>query len=301
MRFSETEHGGLLAMWQSPPKCFVCLTFDVDFEFAWSKDVQMFESTLQGKALMALGLRRILGTSLVTESQGEYGRRVGLGRVLEMLDRYDLKATFFVPGVHAENYPAIIEDLHSRGHELAHHGYNHESPLHFDGKEDKERAQLEKGIEALQRITGQRPKGYRAPALDLTEQTLHLLSEQEFLYDSSLMADEKPYRIEVAGADSRLLELPVDWVLDDWPHFAFWKPPIYMCGMSTPSQVLEIWLREFEGYYANGGCFTLTMHPSIIGRSHRIQIVEELIKEIRLRADVRFARCIDVVEHINDA
>jgi peptidoglycan/xylan/chitin deacetylase (PgdA/CDA1 family) len=249
---------------------------------------------------MSLGLRRILGASLVTESQGEYGVRVGIGRILDLLQKYDIKATFFVPGLNAERYPAIIREIANMGHEVGHHGYFHESPLYFTSNVKKERALLQRGIEALEQTTGEKPKGYRAPGFDLTPQTLDLLLEHGFVYDSSLMADEKPYRVKLKGEELSLIEIPVDWVLDDFPHFAFWKPPVYMRGLSDPAHVFQIWVKEFEGYYESGGCFTLTMHPSIIGRYHRIQMLEALINHIKKQPDVWFARCIDVANYFQE-
>ncbi len=185
------------------------------------------------------------------------------------------------------------------GDEIGHHGYFHESPLYFSSRRKKERDLLERGLLALERVTGERPKGYRAPGFDLTPQAVQLLIELGFTYDSSMMADEKPYRVKLDGEDQNLVEIPVDWVLDDFPHFAFWKPPVYMSGLSNPASVSQIWAKEFEGYYQGEGCFTLTMHPSVIGRYHRIQMLEDLIKQIKNRSDVWFARCIDVADRFN--
>ncbi len=288
------------SLWQQPYRCAVCLTFDVDVGLAWSKDAQIFESSFLGRTLMSLGLRRILGASLTTESQGEYGLRVGMSRILALLHKYDIKATFFVPGANAEKYPAIVSEIATMGHEIGHHGYLHESPLYFTSHAKKERALLQRGIRALEQLMGERPQGYRAPGFDLTPQTVNLLLECGFVYDSSLMADERPYRVKLGSEALNLVEIPVDWVLDDFPHFAFWKPPIYLQGLSTPSHVFQIWAKEFEGYYQSGGCFTLTMHPSIIGRHHRIQMLEDLIKAIKERTGVWFARCIDVAHVFNE-
>lgn len=276
----------------------MCLTFDVDMDYLWSRDAQVYLSTWPGRALMALGLSRLLGNSLATEAQGEYERRVAIARILDLLDRHGVKATFFVPGAHAEKYPEIVREIVRRGHEVGHHGYRHESPLHVRGRRRRERALMRRGTEALRQVTGSAPRGYRAPGFDMTQQTVEILAEMGFAYDSSLMADERPYTLAVNGGAHRLLEIPVDWVLDDFAHFAFWKPPVYMRGMAAGSHVLEIWRSEFEGYYETGGCFTVTMHPSIIGRHHRIQVLERLIQEIRQRDDVWFARCIDVAEHL---
>lgn len=289
------------AAWPAPYRSAICLTFDVDGDYAWSRDAQILESRFGGRLLMALGLRRILGASLVTESQGEFGVRVGVPRILALLDGYAILATFFVPGAIAERYPETIRQIAEKGHEIAHHGYRHESPLYFEGHERQERRCLEMGSRALERVTGRRPTGYRAPGFDLTPQTVRLLEEMGFLYDSTLMAQETPYVVKLRDVETSLIEIPVDWSLDDFPYFAFWKPPIYAAGLSPPSHVLEIWKRELDGYHEAGGCFTLTMHPSIIGRHHRIWILEELIRHAQRRDGVWWARCMDVATHLQAA
>lgn len=284
-------------MWPKPYRCAVCITVDVDLEYAWSKDAQMFESNWRGRSLMRWGLRHVLGASLTTQSQGEFGRRVGLNRILALLDRYNIKGTFFVPGVHAETFPAMVRGLVERGHEVGHHGYKHESPLYFIGDVRQERRLICKAADALERAAGVRPVGYRGPGFDLTRQTLRILGDEGFQYDSSLMADEKPYRVATGAGDRSIVELPVDWCLDDFPHFAFMKPPLSLGGLSPASHVLDGWISEFKGYYEEQGCFTLTLHPSIIGRHYRIEIFERLIAEMQRHDGVWFARCQDVAEH----
>lgn len=284
--------------WNAPNGCAVCLTFDVDGEYAWSRDAQILERRMGGRVLLALGLRRILGASLVTESQGEFGIQVGLNRILDLLHKYSIPATFFVPGAIAERYPDSIRRIAERNHEIAHHGYLHESPLYFERRPREERRHLELGASALERVTGRRPVGYRAPGFDLTPQTVRLLEETHFLYDSTLMGQERPHVLSLRGEETSLVEIPVDWSLDDFPYFAFWKPPISASGLGDPSRVLEIWKRELDGYRDVGGCFTLTLHPSIIGRHHRIWILEELIRHAQGRGGVWWARCLDVAMHL---
>ncbi len=150
-------------MWPEPYRCAVCVTFDVDLGMEWSKDAQIFESTLTGRILLSIGLRRILGASLVTESQGEYGIRVGLARILELLDKCEIKATFFVPGANAEKYPSLIREIAKMGHEIGHHGYFHESPPYFSSRRKKGRNLLERGLHAREPVTGRRPNGSATP------------------------------------------------------------------------------------------------------------------------------------------
>lgn len=254
--------------------CSVLLTFDFDAESLWE------------------------GSGLNTPtyvSRGRYGANVGVPRILELLARYGLRATFFVPGITVNRYPDIVQEISSRGHELGHHGYFHTSPTEMTA--DQERAALEQGLEAFERATNVRPIGYRSPSWDLSHNSIRLLQEHGFLYDSSLMGDDyRLYSLGGAPGSPELHEIPVAWELDDAPHFMFNFSPRYRMGLSAPSKVLEIWLSEFEGAYAQEGVLTLTMHPQIIGRYHRMQMLEKLIQEMISRPGVRFNTCAEAVK-----
>lgn len=238
-------------------------------------------------------------------SRGEYGARVGLPRILALLASYGLPATFFVPGHTAESYPEMAAAILEAGHEVAHHGYAHRDPAAL--APDEERRDLEAGLEVLTRLAGQPPIGYRSPSWDCSPHTLALLAEYGFRYDSSLFADDfHPYHPRIGdqvgldqplrpGAESSLWEFPVDFALDDWPHFTFTFTPLRV-GLSAPSKVFEIWAGEFD-YLAEhepGGVLTLTMHPQVIGRGHRMALLERFIQHALARGGGRFARLGDV-------
>lgn len=256
--------------------CTVLLTFDFDAELLWASS---YPDTPAYRA------------------RGHYGARVGVPRILALLAEHEIHATFFVPGVNAERYPELVREIHHRGHEIGHHGYLHEHVTKLTP--DEERAVLEKGAEALQKVVGVRPQGYRSPAWDLTDASLQLFREFGFRYDSSMMADDfQPYLLEIPGKtedgetgdEGRIVELPVAWELDDAPYFLFNFHP-YRAGLTAPSHVYEIWQSEFDGAYAAGGVFTLTMHPQIIGRYHRTQLLDRLIRYIKGHPNVHFATC----------
>jgi peptidoglycan-N-acetylglucosamine deacetylase len=203
---------------------------------------------------------------LSSRSERAYGLLRGLPRLLRVLDDYDARATFYVPGVTAARHPGPIRAIADRGHELGHHGHTHRRPDLLTA--DEQRDEIERGLAALSPF-GARPAGYRAPGWELTPTTLALLAEYGFRYDSSLMGDDRPY---VIPAGSRtIVELPVHWSLDDVPHFAL---------HAHPEAVARVWIEEADIAWREARVLTLTMHPEITGRPHRLRLIESLLAHL---------------------
>lgn len=212
-------------------------------------------------------------------SRGEYGARVALPRILALLDEHDIPASFFIPAVSLMISPEMGDAILDRGrHEIAVHGFIHELNSSLD--RETERDLLVKSIDHLTQVIGTRPVGYRAPSWNFSPQTLDLLQELGFLYDSSMMADERPYELMEDGAPTGIVELPVEWILDDAPLF-------YPLGdrYASPREVLQVWKDEFDVAYDEGTMFVLTMHPHYIGHRSRIVVLRELIDYIRQKGD----------------
>lgn len=264
------------------PAATVCLTFDFDAISVW------------------IGPRGATSPSAI--SRGEFAV-VGVERILKLLRREAIPATFFIPGHTVETYPASVAAILADGHEVGHHGYLHENPAALETRE-REREVLLRGLESLRTVAGVVPTGYRSPAWDNSPHTVELLVEHGFRYESSLMADDftphwcrvgdgappdGPYRF---GERVDLVEMPVSWVLDDFPHFEFVKSggSLYP-GLSAGSKVQEVWEDEFRFMRREvpGGVFTLTMHPEVIGRGHRMLMLERLIASLRSHEGVAFA------------
>jgi peptidoglycan/xylan/chitin deacetylase (PgdA/CDA1 family) len=259
------------------PRLTVALTFDSD--------------------AISDGIRR--GDTPVKLSHGEFGPRVGVPRILDLLARESIPSTWFVPGHSLVTFPANTEAILAGGHELAGHGWYHEdfAELSTDNQIDV----LRRAFEALERAAGKPPTGWRAPYWSLDPWTLELLMEAGFRYDSSLMADDyRPYRVRLRddhsvkkgtkwSPESELIEVPVYWALDDWPHF---EPGPSRDGLSAPSKVLEIWTGELHYAYehAPGGLLTITMHPECIGRGHRMAMLERFVAEAKALEGVVFER-----------
>lgn len=253
--------------WPNGARCAVMLTFDFDAESLWiSRDP---ENARRPGVL----------------SQGAYGGKVGVPKILELLREEELRGTFFVPGWTAEKYLDRMEAIVKGGHEVGHHGYLHEwiDPDY----PDKEREALEKGLESLKKTVGIKPAGYRSPAGETSANMIAMLSEYGFLYDSSLMDDINPYRHVLEDGSRGPIELPWHWSIDDAPYalFAIKSPRAIM----TNEHILSIWKQEFMEIYRWGGLVNVLTHPQIIGRPSRLAMLREFIAFMRRYPDVWFA------------
>jgi len=216
-------------------------------------------------------------------SQGEYGARVGLGRVVSLLDRFEIPASFFIPAVSLQLHPEMADVIKRSGHhEFAIHGWIHEMNISLTA--ERERELLVRAIDYMTEVTGERPVGYRAPSWNFSPNTLSIIRELGFTYESSLMADDRPYELVADGQPTGMVELPVEWILDDAPLM---NPS--GTRYSPPRDVLQVYIDEFDKAYEEGTMFLLTMHPHYIGHRSRIVILEELIAHIRQKGDVWFA------------
>lgn len=211
-------------------------------------------------------------------SHQAYGPQVGVPRLLRLLDRCEVKATFFVPGFTADTYPDAIRSIANAGHEIAHHGYLHEPMQGITAAQEAE--YLDRGLSALDRL-GVRPVGYRAPWWELNWHTPDLLLERGFGYDSSLMNGDVPYRLAGTDQPGDLVEIPVDWALDDWEQYAFYPGFTGSGVIESPRKVHEMWLLEAEAHHAEAGCFVLTNHPFISGRPSKAAALERLIEDVK--------------------
>lgn len=264
-----------MSTWPGGARCAVTLSVDFDAESLWT------------------GTFKLDTPSPI--SRGDYDIRAGLPRILDLLDRQAMPATFMVPGQVIDEHPDACAAIRERGiHDVGYHGYYHESVLDIPIAEEREL--MKRGIARIEEAFAATPRGNRSPPFALGPNTADLLEEFGFEYDSSLFGHDEPYRPRVPVQGGRLrdfVELPVSWELDDAPYFLFSFFP-YMSGMATPSQVLEIWKAEFEGSYRAGGCFLLVVHPFCIGRHPRMAMLEELIRYAQSFPDVWFAHHLDV-------
>jgi peptidoglycan/xylan/chitin deacetylase (PgdA/CDA1 family) len=219
-------------------------------------------------------------------SQGEYGARAGLPRVLRLLEKHGLKASFFVPAMSALLHDPGMQAIVKAGHEVGLHGWIHERNSQLD--EATERQLMKRSLDTLARITGTRPVGMRTPSWDYSPYTIGLARELGLLYDSSLMADDRPYEVVAGGKPTGVVQLPVEWILDDAPYFSMDRFSAIRPTMNQ-DEVFAIWKDEFDVAREEGGLFILTMHPHIIGHRARAAMLERLIQHMKSRPGTWFA------------
>ena len=212
-------------------------------------------------------------------SHQAYGPLVGVPRLLALLERHGVRSTFFVPGYTAHRYPGVVRDIVAAGHEIAHHGYLHEQPSAMDAAQEVEA--LDRGLAALEEVAGVRPVGYRAPMWDLSWRTPALLAERGFLYDSTLMDADVPYELAVTpGSTTSVVEIPIQWALDDWEQFCY-LPDVSGSGLiESPAKAREMWQAEYDALVHERACWVLTNHPFLIGRPSRATQLELLVEHV---------------------
>jgi peptidoglycan/xylan/chitin deacetylase (PgdA/CDA1 family) len=253
------------------PRHIACLTFDFD-------------------AMSGFVARKL--TTPTPISRGEFGA-VGVERILDLLGEHGIQSTFFIPGVVIGTYPKLCERIAAAGHEIGHHGWTHVPPAALTREEES--AGLARGNEVIVSLTGRPARGYRSPSWDLSPHTVELLLAHGFRYDSSMMGhDYLPYRARtgdeippdgpmVFGPETELVEMPVSWSLDDYPHFEFLRTAeTILPGLANANDVLSYWVDDFV-YLREKlefGIITYTCHPYVIGRGHRMLMLERLIERL---------------------
>jgi peptidoglycan/xylan/chitin deacetylase (PgdA/CDA1 family) len=258
--------------WNGGARCAVALSFDSDHETNELRD--------GGKSIGRL-------------CWGQYGNRVGVPRILRLLAGHGVKATFYVPAVAALIHPDEQRRVIAEGHEIGIHGWIHElnSVLPYAA----ERELMLRSADTLEKITGKRAVGLRTPSWDFSPNTLRLEKELGLAYDSSLMADEDCYELLLDGEPTGIVELPVEWVRDDAVYFMMNRFSS-LRPYTPPSDVLDIFRREFDAAWDECGIFQLTCHPHVIGYRSRIWILDELIRHAKAKGSVWFATHAEIVD-----
>jgi peptidoglycan/xylan/chitin deacetylase (PgdA/CDA1 family) len=247
--------------WPNGARVAVLLTFDDDTQSPLLRDGTTEPTALSGS---------------------DYGAQTGTPRLLEILDRHQVPATFFVTGVDSLIHPELIPSLLKSGrNEIGIHGWIHEYPPGLDSAAEEERL-LDKAIARISSLTGKKPAGYRAPSWAFSAYTMDLIRKKGFVYDSSLQSSEVPYRILANGADTGVVELPIDWTLTETPYLGA------RGHLPSPDLLFQLYKEEFDGAYKEGTVFILTLHPYLSGHRAPMQHLDELITYMQSRPGVWF-------------
>ena len=262
------------ASWPGGARCCVTLSFDADHETIPLRDADR---------------------SPMRISQGQYGNRQGIPRIRALLDRHGIRASFFYPAVAALLHPAEIRAVAEEGHEIGIHSWIHEANTALPP--GVERDLTFRAADTLEKLSGRRPVGIRTASWDFSVDTMGIIRELGLLYDSSLMADDDAYELLDHGEPTGIVELPPEWIRDDAPYFNFVRFSA-LRPYTPPSGVEEVFRAEFDGAYAEGGMFLLTMHPHVIGHRSRIALLDRLVTYMKAKGDVWFATHEEVARHV---
>ena len=256
--------------WPNGARVAVALTFDTDSEAPLLRDGN---------------------TSPTALSAGDYGAQSGIPRILAMLDRHQIPATFFMTGVDAMLHPEMVEAIQKgKRHEIGVHGWIHETPTRVTAEEEERL--LDRAIEHLTKITGTRPVGYRAPSWAFSMATLDLIQKKGFLYDSSLQALDEPYEIVSRGKPTGLVELPIDWTLTETPFLG------QNGRMPNPAFLYQLYKDEFDGAYEERTLFVLTLHPYLSGHRAPMRHLDQFVTYMKSKPGVWFATTADIARYV---
>jgi len=263
--------------WPNGARCAVAITLDMDAD-----SILHLEHPDDS-------LSRVAALSML-----RYGPEVAVPRILETYRRYGLKQTFFIPAWCIEQYPAAVEAILKDGHELGHHGYIHENPNEA-GREDQE-YWIQRSIAVIERASGRRPRGYRAPLYNFSDHTADLLVQEGIVYDASLMGDDIPYILRTKDGD--LVELPGHWGVDDWPPYVHAPDLNFSMPIMAPPRAMEIFRAEFDAQWEHGGFWVGIWHPFVSGRLARWCEVDRLIQYMLDKGGVWFATMEEIADHV---
>ena len=264
--------------WPNGARCAVCFAFDFDAE-----------------SLLHLYYPEDSRRRITLASTLRYGAKVAIPRIVSIWKHFGIRQTVFVPGWCVEAYPAAIEALLADGHELGHHGWLHERPNQLSA--DDERRVLERGMTAIEKASGKAPVGYRCPSGAFSEFTLDLLIEHGFKYDASLGGDDVPYLIE--GNRGRLVELPSDHSLDDWPQYVNIKEFNMGMTIQSPERAMDVFRADFDAAWNHGGLWAAIWHPFVSGRLARAEAMVAMIEHMKAKGGVWFATLAEIGAHID--
>ena len=263
--------------WPNGARCAVAFTFDMDAD-----------------SILHLAHHSSADTRVAALSMLRYGPEVAVPRLVDLYEQFGMRQTFFLPAWCMERYPAAVEVILKGGHEIAHHGYLHEHPNSCEP--EQERYWFQRASEVIERMTGRRPRGFRAPSYRFSRSTLDLLVQEGLAYDASLMGDDIPYLLE--NGVGQVVELPTHYAMDDWPHFMTSRDLAYVMPPKSPQQAMEVYQAEFDAMWEYRGLWIAVWHPFLSGRLARCVAMAKLIEYMQSKGRVWFATLEEIAAHV---
>lgn len=262
--------------WPNGKRCAAAVTFDIDTD-----SLVHIEHPDRTPDLVA------------TTSWLRYDE-VAVPRILKLYRRLGLKQTFFYPAWCMETYPHLVEAILKDGHEIGHHGYIHENYNQLSP--EQEEAWFARAVETHVRLTGRKPRGFRAPTYNFSRTTASLLVKYGFLYDASLMTDDYPHLVDAEGGS--FVEIPSHWALDDWPQYVHAPDFGYQMTVRSPEEACAVYMSEFEAAHRYGGLWVGVWHPWVSARPARLMAIEDMLQKMLERGDVWLAPMEDIAAHL---
>ncbi len=263
--------------WPNGARVAVCFSFDVDMDSS-----------------LHVSHRGHAHTMFSTQSILNYDRFV-VKRIVDIFRNFQIKQTFFIPAWCMERRPDLVDYILQGGHEIAHHGYIHENP-NKQMTRDNEKYLLLRGIEIIERMTGKRPVGWRAPSYAVSQHSMELLIEEGFIYDASLMGDDVPYILKSKVGE--IIELPSNQALDDWTQYANMPEFDHRISVRAPDDAKRVFMAEFDAMWKYRGMWIAVWHPAFSGRIARCEAIVRMIEEMRSRGGVWFATMEQIARHV---
>ena len=262
--------------WPNGAKVACAITFDIDTD-----------------SILHLEHRENAPTKVSTMSWLKYDE-VAIPRILEMYRRCEIKQTFFYPAWCMERYPHLVEMILEGGHEIAAHGYLHENPNNLSAED--ELYWFERQIAVVEKMTGQKPRGWRAPLYNFSKHSLDFLVDHGLKYDTSLMGDDIPYVLK--SQKGSVIELPTQWAMDDWPQYTLAPDMHFMMPIKAPQKGMEVFMAELDAMYKYGGLWVTVWHPFVSGRLARCDGIEKMILNMQDKGGVWFAKMEEIAAHV---
>jgi peptidoglycan/xylan/chitin deacetylase (PgdA/CDA1 family) len=266
--------------WPNGARCAVAFTFDMDAD-----------------SILHLAHHSSADTRVAALSMLRYGPEVAVPRLVDLYAQFGMRQTFFLPAWCMERYPAAVETILQGGHEIAHHGYLHEHPNACEP--EQEAYWFRRAREIIERMTGQPPRGFRAPSYRFSRVSLDILVRERLLYDASLMGDDIPYVLD--NGQGQVIELPTHYAMDDWPHYMASRDLAYLMPPRSPQQAMEVYQAEFDAMWEYGGLWIAVWHPFLSGRLARCVAIARLIEYMHSKGQVWFATLEDITTHVKRA